>query len=122
MDIFAVIADPTRRTMLDMMKAGERAAGEFVAAFPNVSQPAISQHLKVLRDGGLVSVRADKQRRIYALDSRGLAAARSWIESFETTPVAEPQSAETMKPKPARSTRIKPIEKQAEPVMLDLFG
>ncbi|WP_196258246.1 ArsR/SmtB family transcription factor [Pelagibacterium limicola] len=118
MDVFTVIADPTRRTMLEMLVAGERAAGELVAAFPNVSQPAISQHLKVLRDSGLVTVRADRQRRFYTLDSAGLNAVRTWLTAFVAP---EPTKTVTPSRKPEPKPRSTPTP-APEPVMLDLFG
>lgn len=116
MDIFAVIADPTRRTMLEMLISGERAAGEFVAAFPKVSQPAISQHLKVLRDAGMVAVRAERQKRFYALQPAGLKVFREWLAVF-----AEPETAKARKPVTKPAPKPKP-EPAAAPVMLDLFG
>lgn len=120
MDIFAVIADPTRRTMLEMLVSGERAAGEFVAAFPQVSQPAISQHLKVLRDSEMVTVRAERQKRFYALRSERLDILREWLSVF-TGPVAAkaPRKAAA---KPAAKAAAKPRPAPVvEPVMFDLF-
>jgi DNA-binding transcriptional ArsR family regulator len=75
---FAALADPTRRRIVELLGAGERSAGEIVGEF-DVSAPAISQHLKALRDAGLVQVRADGQRRIYALDPAGLAEIDAWL-------------------------------------------
>ena len=80
MDTFAALADPTRRRIVELLGRGERSAGEIVEEF-DVSAPAISQHLKALRDAGLVQVRADAQRRIYALDPAGLAEIDAWLES-----------------------------------------
>jgi len=80
MDTFAALADPTRRRIVELLGRGERSAGEIVDEF-DVSAPAISQHLKALRDAGLVQVRADAQRRIYALDPAGLAEIDAWLES-----------------------------------------
>lgn len=79
MDTFAALADPTRRRIVELLGRGERSAGEIVEEF-DVSAPAISQHLKALRDAGLVQVRADAQRRIYALDPAGLAEIDAWLE------------------------------------------
>lgn len=79
MDTFAALADPTRRRIVELLGRGERSAGEIVEEF-DVSAPAISQHLKALRDAGLVQVRADGQRRIYALDPAGLEAIDAWLE------------------------------------------
>ena len=59
MDVFGAIADPSRRVMLDLLADGERPAGELVAALPSLTQPAVSRHLRVLREVGLVDVRVD---------------------------------------------------------------
>ena len=77
---FTALADPTRRKIVELLGRGERSAGEIADEF-DVSQPAISQHLKALRDAGLVQMRAEAQRRIYALDPAGLAAIDTWLES-----------------------------------------
>lgn len=118
MDVFAVIADPTRRHMIDMMAGGELPAGTFVAAFPKVSQPAISQHLKVLRDCGLVSVRADRQRRLYSLVPDALAPLVNWLTPHQTAPMLPDKS--EPEPKPQRVAKAKP--KPAPEMTLDLFG
>ena len=76
---FTALADPTRRKIVELLGRGERSAGEIADEF-DVSQPAISQHLKALRDAGLVRMRAEAQRRIYALDPEGLAAIDTWLE------------------------------------------
>lgn len=121
MDLFAVIADPTRRQMIDMLIAGELPAGAFVAAFPGVTQPAISQHLKVLRDGGIVSVRANRQRRLYTLRPAALDPLRDWLAPHAPTvpeeSVAAPEPVE-VKPKP--KSRSKPTPEPE--LMLDLFA
>ena len=72
------LADPTRRRIVELLACGEHSAGELVDEF-DVSAPAISQHLKALRDAGLVQVRAEAQRRIYALDPNGLDELEAWI-------------------------------------------
>jgi DNA-binding transcriptional ArsR family regulator len=82
MDIFATLADPTRRRMLDMLAMRDCSAGEFGDAFPRVSQPAISQHLKALRDARLVDVRPEAQRRIYSLRAEGLREVETWISRY----------------------------------------
>ncbi len=75
---FAALADPTRRQIVEMLAHRELPAGEIAARF-NVSPPAISQHLKVLREAGLVSVRIDAQRRIYGIDPAGFAELDQWL-------------------------------------------
>src|ERR1044072_1961917 len=71
-DVFTALADPTRRALLDLRAGGARPAGDLVAAFPALTQPAISRHLRVLREVGLVDVRAQAQRRIYTLRAEPL--------------------------------------------------
>ena len=73
------LADPTRRGMLDLLADGERPAGELVAAFPALTQPAISRHLRVLREVGLVEVRARAQHRIYTLKADRLTEVDAWL-------------------------------------------
>jgi DNA-binding transcriptional ArsR family regulator len=75
------LADQTRRQIVEMLADGERTAGEIVGRF-DLSGPAISQHLKVLREARLVSVRVDAQRRIYALDPAGFGEIDAWLEGI----------------------------------------
>ncbi len=83
MDTFSAVADPTRRAMLDLLMQRERSAGDLVTAFPSISQPAVSKHLRVLRDAGLVSVRVSAQQRIYALQPKALAELDAWISKYK---------------------------------------
>lgn len=76
---FAALADPTRRLVLERLAAGPRAVGELAAGLP-VSRPAVSQHLKVLKEAGLVSDHPDGARRIYQIDPQGLGAMRAWLD------------------------------------------
>ena len=78
MDRFAALADPTRRSIVELLGAGEQTAGAIGEGFP-ISAPAISQHLKTLREAGLVRVRVDGQRRIYSLDPEGFAEMEAWF-------------------------------------------
>jgi DNA-binding transcriptional ArsR family regulator len=75
------LADPTRRHVLESLRTGPRAVGEIARGMP-VSRPAVSQHLKVLKEAGLVTDRADGTRRVYYLDPKGLAALRAWLDQF----------------------------------------
>jgi DNA-binding transcriptional ArsR family regulator len=68
--------------LLDRLADGERTAGELVAALPGLTQPTVSRHLRVLREVGLVEVRPDAQRRIYALRPDGLVVIDAWIEQY----------------------------------------
>jgi DNA-binding transcriptional ArsR family regulator len=78
---FAALADPTRRRIVEMLAARELPAGEIARRF-DMTAPAVSQHLRLLRDAGLVHVRRDAQRRIYALDPRGLVELDEWLARF----------------------------------------
>jgi DNA-binding transcriptional ArsR family regulator len=80
--IFEALGEPARRQILEVLAAGEQPAGTVVAALQAlapISQPAVSQHLKVLREAGLVTVRAEGTRRLYALDEAGLDVAQAWL-------------------------------------------
>jgi DNA-binding transcriptional ArsR family regulator len=80
MSSLAALADPTRRRIVELLSGGERTAGEIVDRF-ELSAPAISQHLKVLREAGLVQVRVAGQRRVYSLEPRGLDEIDRWVTS-----------------------------------------
>jgi DNA-binding transcriptional ArsR family regulator len=82
MDTFEAIAEPTRRAVLDLLLERERSAGDLVAAFPRLTQPAVSRHLRVLREAGLVSVRAEAQQRIYALEPARLGLVYEWLNRY----------------------------------------
>jgi len=75
------LADPTRRQVLDSLRSGPRAVGEIALGLP-VSRPAVSQHLKVLKEAGLVTDRAEGTRRVYYVDPNGLGALRAWLDQF----------------------------------------
>lgn len=81
-DVFEAVAEPNRRALLDVLAGGERTAGELVATLPDLTQPTVSRHLRVLREVGLVEVRPQAQRRIYALRADGLVAIDDWIERY----------------------------------------
>ena len=78
MDTFLALADPTRRHIIESLAAGELAFGDLADKF-DMSRPAVSQHLKVLRDAGIVTARADAQRRIYRLSDDGLDNIEAWL-------------------------------------------
>ena len=81
MDTFAVLAEPTRRRILDELRAGERSVGDLVTSLA-VSQPTVSKHLKVLRVGGFVTSRTAAQQRIYRIEPRPLAALDEWLVPY----------------------------------------
>jgi DNA-binding transcriptional ArsR family regulator len=77
----AVLADPTRRQVFERLRAGPRPVNKLAAGLP-VSRPAVSQHLKVLKEAGLVEERSEGVRRIYSLRREGLLELRGWLDSF----------------------------------------
>ena len=77
----AVLADPTRRKVFERLRGGPRPVNMLAAGLP-VSRPAVSQHLKILKDAGLVEERSEGVRRIYSLRREGLAELREWLDSF----------------------------------------
>lgn len=77
----AALADPTRRAVFERLRAGPVCVGDIAARLP-VSRPAVSQHLKALREAGLVRHEADGSRRLYEIDPQGLGALRSWLDRF----------------------------------------
>jgi DNA-binding transcriptional ArsR family regulator len=82
---FDVLGDPVRRRILELLAEGERAAGEvttIVRAEFGISQPAVSQHLKVLRDNGFTTVRAEGTRRLYAVDPTPLQTIDDWLDRY----------------------------------------
>ncbi len=81
--VFAALADPTRRQVLERLQSGPAAVGRIADGLP-VSRPAISQHLKVLKEAGLVADRPEGARRIYYIDPAGLGVMRAWLDRFWT--------------------------------------
>lgn len=95
MDPFDVLRVPARRRILQLLADGERSSGDLTAAIHNefgLSQPAVSQHLGVLRDNGFTVVRADGTRRLYALRPERLAEIDAWLESFRGLWIASLES------------------------------
>ena len=85
MHAFDVLGDPVRRRILELLAIRDNASGEIVAVIQrefNITQAAVSQHLKVLRESGFASVRAEGTRRIYALDSAPLQDVDAWLQRF----------------------------------------
>ncbi len=85
MHAFDVLGDPVRRRILELLADGELAAGEIGTRIRGefaITQPAVSQHLKVLRDNGFTSVRPDGQRRLYAVNGSALRDVDEWLEGF----------------------------------------
>lgn len=78
---FEILAEPTRRHILDLLRERERSVGELVDVLA-LSQPGVSKHLRVLREAGLVVVRHDAQRHIYAVNAAPLAEVAAWLEPY----------------------------------------
>jgi DNA-binding transcriptional ArsR family regulator len=79
--VLDALGDPTRRRILELVRDGARPVGEIAREVP-VSRPAVSQHLRVLKEAGLVRDRREGTRRLYAVDAAGLAALRAYLETF----------------------------------------
>ena len=86
------LGDGTRREILERLRGGPRAVGELAAELP-VSRPAVSQHLRVLKEAGLVTERRNGTRRLYRVDTDGLADVRDYLESFWTDVLASFEAA-----------------------------
>lgn len=85
MHAFDVLGDPVRRRILELLAEGEQSAGAITVAIRAefaITQPAVSQHLKVLRDNGFTTVRPDGQRRLYAVDGTALRDIDDWLDTF----------------------------------------
>lgn len=80
-DAFVAIADPNRRYLLEELRRGPKTVNELASGLP-VSRPAVSQHLKVLLDAGLVSARSEGTRRIYAVSTEGFTKLNIWLDQF----------------------------------------
>ncbi len=78
---FAALADPTRRRVFERLRSGPKPVGAIARGLP-VSRPAVSQHLKVLKEAGLVADRPEGTRRVYFIDPHGLGALRKWLDQF----------------------------------------
>ena len=78
---FAALADPTRRRVFERLRSGPKPVARIARGLP-VSRPAVSQHLKVLKEAGLVTDRPEGTRRVYQIDPHGLAALRAWLDRF----------------------------------------
>ena len=87
-DALTALGDPTRRAIFEQLRAGPLSVGELADSFP-VSRPAVSQHLRVLREAGLVSDRKDGTRRLYRIAPQGVAELRSYLDGFWDEVLAE---------------------------------
>ncbi len=118
MHAFDVLADPVRRRILELLATGEHPAGEVTAVIQDefgISQPAVSQHLRVLRDNGFATVRPEGARRLYAVRPEGLRDVDAWLDGFRgfwTPPLMalETELARGRRERRARTTRPTPHE------------
>ncbi|MDP5185371.1 metalloregulator ArsR/SmtB family transcription factor [Blastococcus sp. BMG 814] len=107
---FEALGDRTRRQILELLSGGEQPVGALVQALQGaapISQPAVSQHLRVLREAGLVTVRAEGTRRLYALDPSGLAGAQAWLVALADPLAAFAQPLDALATEVARGQRAR---------------
>jgi len=100
----SALADPTRRAVFERLRRGAVPVGVIAAGLP-VSRPAVSQHLKVLKDAGLVRDEAVGARRLYAVDPRGVAELRTWLDRFWDQALYAFKAEVEGKPQPAKRKR-----------------
>ena len=99
------VADPTRRAILRLVRDREVSAGEIALSFPSISRPAVSQHLRVLADAGLVAVRPDGNRRFYRWRREGLRDTAAFVEEMWTNRLARLKAAAEREDWPERTRR-----------------
>jgi DNA-binding transcriptional ArsR family regulator len=102
------VADPTRRAILRLVREGELPAGEIASHFPSMSRPAVSQHLRVLSEAGLVDVRAVGNRRLYRWRSEGLRDAAGFVEEMWSDRLARLKAAAEREAWPERARTAPP--------------
>jgi DNA-binding transcriptional ArsR family regulator len=120
MHAFDVLADPVRRRILELLGRGEMASGEVVEVIERefrITQAAVSQHLKALRENGFATVRADGQRRLYSVDASGLMAVDQWVGQFRSfwEPKFDALETEIARGKKARRKAAAPSGQSAGP-------
>lgn len=93
-DIFHVLSDPTRRQLVELLAASDELSVSDLVASVDASQPTVSKHLKVLRDGGVVETRADGQRRLYSLVPDALVGALEWVAQVHDAAAGSTEEAE----------------------------
>lgn len=112
---FDVLGDPVRRRILELLAEGERSSGEVTAVIRQefgISQPGVSQHLRVLRDNGFASVRVEGTRRLYAVDAAPLREVDIWLERFRRF---WEQHLDALSTELARGRRARRTEKESHP-------
>lgn len=106
------MADPTRRAILRLVRDDELAAGEIAGHFPTISRPAVSQHLRVLSDAGLVDVRPDGNRRLYRWRQEGLRDAAAFVEEMWSDRLARLKQAAEREEWPTRTRAARTSKKE----------
>jgi DNA-binding transcriptional ArsR family regulator len=115
---FEVLGDPVRRRLLELLREGERAAGELAGVVGGefgISQPAVSQHLRVLRENGYATVRPLGTRRLYAVDADPLREVDAWLEGFRRFWMPRLAALDTEIARGKRSRRTKLTEHKESP-------
>jgi DNA-binding transcriptional ArsR family regulator len=102
MDVYSAVSNPTRRRILDLLRGRPRPAGELVDAFPSLPQPAVSRHLRVLREAGLVGVSSRAQQRIYSLRAARLRELDAWVSTYRVYWTSQLDALETHLDRTAR--------------------
>ena len=114
MHAFDILGDPVRRRILELLTSGEQSAGTVVTAIAaefKISQPAVSQHLKVLREAGFATVRAEGTRRLYAVDPAPLREVDAWLDPFRAF---WDQRLDALATELARGRRARKLDEQKE--------
>lgn len=119
MHAFDILGDPVRRRILELLADGERSAGEIVAAVQQqfgISQPAVSQHLRVLRDNGFATVRSEGARRLYAVDAAPLREVDEWLDPYRRfwTQRLDALATELARGKRSRATQLDPSHQRKQ--------
>lgn len=107
------VADPTRRAILRLVRAGELASGEIATHFPAISRPAVSQHLRVLAAAGLVDVRPDGNRRLYRWRREGLRDAAAFVEEMWSDRLVRLKAAAEREEWPERARAVRTTKRSA---------
>jgi len=114
--VFGVLAEPQRRRILDLVRDSERSVSELVGAL-SISQPAVSKHLRVLREAGLVEARVDEQRRLYRLRPEPLRELDAWLAPYRQAWDASLDRLETRLVEMARNEEHGPSDPAADAVL-----